>query len=86
VGVCLVIKQRELEFEQKDLAVATEVTGSSISQRPDLLGPQVGLSPKMERVSEVLQFPVIIERGRPLCLELEPFQKFDFLLGRTIAE
>src|SRR5438093_5429553 len=41
---------------------------------------------KMERVSEVLQLPVIIERRRPLVLELQPLEKLDFLRGRRAAE
>jgi hypothetical protein len=38
----------------------------------------------MQRVSEVLQCPVIIERTRSLALELELSQEFDFL-GRHVT-
>src|SRR5437773_53747 len=41
---------------------------------------------KMERVSEVLQLPVIVEGRRPLALELQPLEKLDFLCGRRAAE
>src|SRR6266516_845665 len=41
---------------------------------------------KMERVSEVLQLPVIIEGRRPLALELQPLEKLHFLRGRRAAE
>src|SRR5437762_12791071 len=41
---------------------------------------------KMERVSEVLQLPVIVEGRRPLALELQQFEKLDFLRGRRAAE
>src|SRR2546430_665331 len=41
---------------------------------------------KMERVSEVLQLPVIVEGRRPLALELQPLEKLDFLRGRRAAE
>src|SRR5437016_4643815 len=41
---------------------------------------------KMERVSEVLQLPVIVEGRRPLALELQPLEKLDFLRGRGAAE
>src|SRR6184192_2133234 len=40
----------------------------------------------MERVSEVLQLPVIVEGRRPLALELQPLEKLDFLRGRGAAE
>src|SRR5213596_2747904 len=40
----------------------------------------------MERVSEVLQLPVIVEGRRPLALELQPLEKRDFLRGRRTAE
>src|SRR2546422_8409510 len=40
----------------------------------------------MERVSEVLQLPVIVEGRRPLALELQPLEKLDFLRGRRAAE
>src|SRR6184192_1811543 len=40
----------------------------------------------MERVSEVLQLPVIIEGRRPLALELQPLEKLDFLRGHRAAE
>src|SRR5947208_2774497 len=41
---------------------------------------------KMERVSEVLQLPVIVDGRRPLALELQPLEKLDFLRGRRAAE
>src|SRR3989442_3981663 len=41
---------------------------------------------KVERVSEVLQLPVIVEGRRPLALELQPLEKLDFLRGRGAAE
>src|SRR5690348_249567 len=41
---------------------------------------------KMERVSEVLQLPVVVEGTRPLALELQPLEKLDFLRGRRAAE
>ena len=34
-------------------------------------------SAKMQRISEVLQFPVIVERRGPLSLEPQAFQEFD---------
>jgi len=40
----------------------------------------------MERVSEVLQLPIIVERRRPLAMELEPLEKLDFLRGRRAAQ
>jgi hypothetical protein len=40
----------------------------------------------MERVSEVLQLPVIIEGRRSLVLERQPLEKLDFLRGRGAAE
>ena len=41
---------------------------------------------KMQRVSEVLQLPIIIERRRPLALEPQPLEEVDFLLRRIAAE
>jgi putative transposase len=41
---------------------------------------------KMQRISEILQFPVIVERRRPLSIEPQPFEKFDFLLSHSTAE
>src|SRR5207249_6931778 len=41
---------------------------------------------KMERVSEVLQLPVIVERRRPPALELQALEKLDFRRGRRAAE
>ena len=41
---------------------------------------------KMQRVSEVLQFPIIIEGRRPLALELQLREEHDFLLRRITAE
>src|SRR5438046_9620682 len=40
----------------------------------------------MERVSEALQLPVIVERRRPLAVELEPLEKLNFLRGRRAAQ
>src|SRR5438876_11329637 len=40
----------------------------------------------MQRVPEALQLPVIVERRRPLALELQPLEKRDFLRGRRAAE
>ena len=41
---------------------------------------------KMQRISEILQFPVIVERRRPLSVEPQPLEKFDFLLRQITAE
>ena len=41
---------------------------------------------KMQRISEILQFPVIVERRRLLSLEPQPFQEVDFLLSHIAAE
>src|SRR2546426_11325401 len=41
---------------------------------------------KMERVSEVLQLPIIVEWRRPLALELQPLEKLHFLRGGRAAE
>src|SRR5712691_3504822 len=41
---------------------------------------------EMERVSEVLQFPVVVEWDRSFPLDPQPLQKFDFLLGGSSAE
>src|SRR6266516_2930851 len=41
---------------------------------------------KMERVSEVLQLPVIVEGRRPRVLEPQLLEKLDFLCGRGAAE
>src|SRR6266849_5740702 len=40
----------------------------------------------MERVSEALQLPIIVEGRRPLALELEPLEKRDLLRGRRAAQ
>jgi hypothetical protein len=40
----------------------------------------------MQRVPQVLQCPVIIERTRSLALELELSQEFDFLGRRVTAK
>ncbi len=40
----------------------------------------------MERVSEALPLPVIVQGGRPLALELQPLEKLDFFCGRAAAE
>ncbi len=44
------------------------------------------LSKKMQRISEILQLPVIVEWRRPLLLEPQPLQKLDLLLGRIPTE
>src|SRR5690242_851020 len=41
---------------------------------------------KMERVPEVLQLSVIVERRRSFTLELQPLEKLDFLRGRRAAQ
>src|SRR6266702_1990797 len=41
---------------------------------------------KMERVSEVLQLPVIVEGRRPRVLEPQLLEKLDFFCGRGAAE
>lgn len=41
---------------------------------------------EMQRVPEILQFPVIVERRGSLSLDPQPFQKFDLLLSRITAE
>ena len=43
-------------------------------------------APEMERVSEVLQFSVIIQWVRPFSLESPFLQKLDFLLTSIAAE
>src|SRR5512146_1350334 len=40
----------------------------------------------MERVSEVLQLPVVVHWSRAPALEIEPPEKRDFLLARRAAE
>src|SRR3972149_1917292 len=40
----------------------------------------------MERVSEVLQLPVVIEGSGSLALECQPLKELGFLLGRCAAE
>ena len=41
---------------------------------------------KMQRISEVLHLPIIIEGRRPLALEPQPREEGDFLLRRIAAE
>src|SRR3989454_4377557 len=41
---------------------------------------------KMERISEVLQLPVIVEGRRPRVLEPQLLEKLDFLRGRGATE
>src|SRR2546425_1869897 len=41
---------------------------------------------KMERISEVLQLPVIVEGRRPRVLEPQPLEKRNFLRGCGAAE
>jgi hypothetical protein len=40
----------------------------------------------MERVSEALQFPVIIEGSRAFPVESQLLEKVDFFLGRSPAQ
>ncbi len=40
----------------------------------------------MERVSEVLELPVIVEERRPLALEPQPLEKLHLLRGGRAAE
>jgi hypothetical protein len=40
----------------------------------------------MERISEVLQLPVIVEGRRPRVLEPQLLEKLDFLRGRGATE
>jgi hypothetical protein len=40
----------------------------------------------MERISEILQLPVIVEGRRPRVLEPQLLEKLDFLRGRGAAE
>ena len=40
----------------------------------------------MQRISEILQFPVVVERRWPLPFDPQPFQKFDFLRSHIAAE
>ena len=42
--------------------------------------------PKMQRVPEVLQLSVIVERARPLSLEPQPSQEFNLVSGHVTAE
>src|SRR4030095_1034830 len=41
---------------------------------------------EMQRISEVLQLPIIIEGCRPLALKPQPLEEIDFLLRRIAAE
>src|SRR5690349_403638 len=41
---------------------------------------------KVQRISEILQLPIIIEGRWPLALELQPLEEGDFLLRRIAAE
>src|SRR6266700_5016394 len=41
---------------------------------------------KVQRISEILQLPIIIEGRRPLALELQPLEEGDVLLRCTAAE
>src|SRR5207302_9281852 len=63
------------------------ITASNLQVRtaPARLACGLGCA-KMERVSEALQLPVIVERRRPLVRELQPLAKLDFLRGRRAAE
>ena len=40
----------------------------------------------MERVSQILQLPIIVEWSWPPLYEPQPFQKLDFLAGGIAAE
>src|SRR6266704_870395 len=82
VGQLLVRKNRALQ-SQEDAQSTLKVIG--LAGHVPL--PCSGLrGAKMERVSEVLQLPVIVEGRRPLTLELQPPEKLDFLRGRRAAE
>src|SRR5688572_17534439 len=41
---------------------------------------------KMERVSQALQLPVVVERGWPISCEFELLEKLDFLRGRIARQ
>ena len=41
---------------------------------------------KMERISQALQLPVVVERGRPISSEFELLEKLDFLRGRIARQ
>jgi len=41
---------------------------------------------KMERISQILQFPIIVERGRALALEPQLLKELDFVLSGIAAE
>ena len=41
---------------------------------------------EMQRVPQVLQLTVVINRGRPLSLQLQSFQKRDFFIGGIAAQ
>jgi hypothetical protein len=43
-------------------------------------------SPKMQRVPEVLQLSVVVERAGPPSFESEPSQEFNFVSGHLAAE
>ena len=40
----------------------------------------------MERISQALQLPVVVERGWPISCELELLEKLDFLRGRIARQ
>src|SRR2546427_3971726 len=82
VGQLLVRKNRALQSQE-----AAQSTLKVIGLDGHVPLPCSGLrGAKMERVSEVLHLPVIVEGRRPLTQELQPLEKLDFLRGRRAAE
>ena len=41
---------------------------------------------KMERISQILQFPVIVERSQTFSFDPQFLQEFDFIGGGTAAQ
>jgi hypothetical protein len=41
---------------------------------------------KVQRISEILQFPIIVEGRRLSSLDPQPFKEIDFFLGHRTAE
>src|SRR5436309_6302106 len=81
VGQLLVRKNLALQSQQ-DAQSTLEVVGLDRHVTP-LSGLR---GAKMERVSEVLQLSVIVERRRSLALELQSLEKREFLRGRRGAQ
>src|SRR5947207_5918828 len=46
----------------------------------------LGRGAKVQRIAEVLQLPVVIERGRPSSLEPQALQEIDLFHGRAAAQ